>query len=276
MLWASKGSCGCVNPPHRHAMHELFICLNNTGTQYIEGRSCQFMRGRAFLLPEGSSHHIAAESDTPSEYIFVCFEREHFLKSGSPLMQQAVDSLAGNRQYFSGTGLQYLKDNIRLINLLLEEIMESCPFASAKTDCLLGELLINYYRSLNQASSGGNPAGMEKIQLLIRKIQHRPETDYPLEFCARSAGMSTTIFCEKFRQYTGTTLTGYIQAARLKKVIVLLQTTDQQIAAIALECGFNNLGYFHKVFKKHYNVTPYSLKMTFRQKGEFPNLLKEY
>ncbi len=276
MLWASKGSRGRINPPHRHAMHELFICLNNTGTQYIEGRSCQFMRGRAFLLPEGSSHHIAAEPDTPAEYIFVCFEREHFLKSGSTLIQQVVDALTGNRQYFSGTGQQYLKDNIRLINLLLEEIMEPRPFASAKTDCLLGELLINYYRSLNQASRGDNLAGMEKIQMLIRKIQNRPEADYPLEFCARSAGMSTTIFCEKFRQYTGTTLTGYIQAARLKKVIVLLQTTDQQIAAIALECGFNNLGYFHKVFKKHYNVTPYSLKMTFRQKGEFPNLLKEY
>ncbi|MFA6101154.1 MAG: AraC family transcriptional regulator [Victivallaceae bacterium] len=276
MLWSSKGSRGCVNPPHRHTMHELFICLNDNGIQYIEGRSCQFMRGRAFLLPEGSSHYIAAEPDVPAEYIFVCFEREHFLKSGNSQMQQAVDSLAVNRQYFSGADPRYLEENIRLINQLFEEIKESRPFASAQTDCLLGELIINYYRSLNQSGHGDNPAGMEKIQQLIKKIQRHPEADYPLERSARNAGMSITGFCEKFRQYTGTTLTGYIQAARLKKAIVLLQTTNLQIAVIALDCGFNNLGYFHKVFKKHYNVTPYALKMTFRQKGEFPNLLKEY
>lgn len=40
-----------------------------------------------------------------------------------------------------------------------------------------------------------------------------------------------------------------MQAARLKKTAELLRTSRLQIGEIALACGFNNIGYFHKVFK---------------------------
>jgi AraC-like DNA-binding protein len=276
MLWGMKGSGGRVNQPHRHNMHELFVCLNNNGTQFIEGGSCDFLRGRAFLLPEGSKHHIAATPEAPAEFIFICFEREHFLKAGNAQIQQAVNALTGNRHYFSGADNQYLEENIRLMSLLLEETKNATSFASAKADCLLGELIVNYYRSLNHEERGENHNEMEKIQQLLKRIQRNPESAYPLEHSARNAGMSVTNFCRNFRQYTGSTLTGYIMAARMKKAIELLRTSNMQISLIALECGFCNLGYFHKAFKKHYNITPYALKKIFRQKGEFPRLLKVY
>lgn len=276
MLWGSKGRSRGRNKPHRHKMHELFICLNNNGTQFVDGGSCGFMKGRAFFLPEGSSHNIESERKTSADFAFVCFEHGHFLKSGNPQAQQAVGSLVQERQYFSGTGTAYLKENVRLILLLLDETNSSRPFASAKADCLLGELIINFFRSLNKESSGGKPENTGKIQLLLEKIQLQPEAEYTLSASARFAGMSITKFCNNFRRHTGTTLTGYITAARLKKTVDMLKASDMQVSAVAYACGFKNLGYFHRVFKKHYTTTPYALKRIFRLKGEFPRILKEY
>ena len=256
-------------------MHELFVCLGRSGTQFIDGKSCKFMGGRAFLLPEGSSHNIVSESKVPADFAFVCFEPGHFLKSGNAEAQQAVDSLVNERQHFSGTDASYLEENIRLILLLLEETGSSRPFASSKADCLLGELVINFYRSLNMGHSAENRQGMEIFQQLQSRIQLHPETGYTLSASAKFCGMSTTKFCNSFRRYTGTTLTGYITAARLKKAIDLLKTTDMQVSAVALACGFRNLGYFHKVFRRHYTTTPHALKRIFRLKGEFPHILKE-
>ncbi len=234
------------------------------------------MRGRAFLLPEGSMHYIAATPENPAAFAFVCFDPKHFLKAGNIQAQHAVELLTGNRQYFSGTVPEYLAENIQMISRLFDETRSSLPFASGKADCLLGELIINYYRSLYQNTAGEVRDGMEKIQQLVNRIRSHPEAGFPLADAAKNCGMSVSKFCRIFREYSGTTLTGYLIAARLKKAEELLRTTKMQIAVIALACGFNNLGYFHKIFKNYYNTTPYVLRNTFRQKGEFPCFLKEY
>jgi AraC-like DNA-binding protein len=277
MLWGSKGAnCG-TNKPHRHTMHELFISMDANGSQYVENTMCRFMRGRAFFLPEGSIHYIASESGKTAEFAFVCFEAKHFLRIGNVQAQKAVDFLVSNRQYFSGIDPEYLRENIRLIENVIGETETSLPLSSWKTDCLLGELIINYYRSVNMSLVEGDElSGMEAIQHLIRKILLHPETDYPLAVSAKNAGMSISKFCNNFRKFTGTSLTAYANEARLKKAVELIKSGDMQISRISFECGFGNLGYFHKVFKRRYATSPFVLKKIFRDKGEFPKLIREY
>jgi AraC-like DNA-binding protein len=277
MLWASKGANSGTNKPHRHMMHELFISMNCDATQYIENEKCNFMSGRAFFLPEGSHHYIGTGSGKIAEFAFVCFEAKHFLKTGNVHAQKAVDFLVSNRQYFSGIEPEYLRENIRLIENIIGETEKSLPLSSWKADCLLGELIINYYRSVKLSLLDSDKVtGMESIQHLVSKIVLHPETNYPLPFSAKNAGMSISKFCTNFRKFTGTTLTSYVTEARLKKAVDLIKSGNMQISRIALECGFNNLGYFHKVFKRHYGTSPFALKRIFRERGEFPKIIKEY
>lgn len=277
MLWGFKSGISRTNKPHRHTMHELFICMNSDGTQYVENSMCHFMRGRVFFLPEGSVHYIAADPGKTAKFAFVCFESKHFLKNGNVQAQKAVDFLVGNRQYFSGTEPGYLKENIHLVDSLIGETNTSLPLSSWKTDCLLGELIINYYRSIKMhPGENEKDTMMEAIQMLANRILLHPETDYPLPFSARNAGMSISKFCRNFRKFTGTTLTGYVNEARVKKAIDLLKAGDMQISRISSECGFSNLGYFHKVFKGHYSISPFVLRKAFRERGAFPKIMKEY
>jgi AraC-like DNA-binding protein len=43
---------------------------------------------------------------------------------------------------------------------------------------------------------------------------------------------------------------------RLNKAKELLKDSANSIASIALDCGYNDPGYFARVFKQEYGVTP--------------------
>ena len=55
---------------------------------------------------------------------------------------------------------------------------------------------------------------------------------------------------------TGKTITEYINEVRLKKSIELLKSGNVNITEIAIICGFNDVNYFSRLFKKKYGVSP--------------------
>ena len=58
------------------------------------------------------------------------------------------------------------------------------------------------------------------------------------------------------RDSSGTSCLKYINNYRLEKAAELLKSTAYSITDISLECGFNNLSYFNKLFKRKYHLTP--------------------
>lgn len=58
----------------------------------------------------------------------------------------------------------------------------------------------------------------------------------------------------------GVSFTTYLCDFRLNIAARLLVTTDDSILSIAESCGFFNLSYFNRTFKKKYGVTPESIE----------------
>ena len=67
---------------------------------------------------------------------------------------------------------------------------------------------------------------------------------------ASQVNMNEQYFCRFFKRSIGKTPIDYINDYRLNKVIRLLETGDAQITEICLECGFNNMGNFQRLFKR--------------------------
>ena len=59
-----------------------------------------------------------------------------------------------------------------------------------------------------------------------------------------------------FKKEIGISFGDYVLSKRLKKAENLLKTTDEKIIEIALECGFNNISYFNRVFKEKNGISP--------------------
>jgi len=58
------------------------------------------------------------------------------------------------------------------------------------------------------------------------------------------------------KKYTGKTLTETINLSKIKYAARLLIMTDASVKTIASDCGYGNMGYFYRVFKAHYKMSP--------------------
>ncbi|MFR3754966.1 MAG: helix-turn-helix transcriptional regulator [Enterocloster sp.] len=59
-----------------------------------------------------------------------------------------------------------------------------------------------------------------------------------------------------FRKFLHITPINYLIHYRLNEAALLLSKTEKKINAISYETGFNNVDYFCRLFKKHYDLTP--------------------
>lgn len=68
-----------------------------------------------------------------------------------------------------------------------------------------------------------------------------------------------------FKKQMGISFNDYYTELRLEKAENLLKQSDQKIITIALDCGFNNISYFNRVFQKKYNTSPSDYRKNLQQ-----------
>jgi AraC-like DNA-binding protein len=62
--------------------------------------------------------------------------------------------------------------------------------------------------------------------------------------------------CKFFKEMTDTNIAAYINHYRIEAASTLLKISALGVTDIALECGFDNLSYFNRVFRKQMGCTP--------------------
>ncbi|MGL5479384.1 MAG: helix-turn-helix domain-containing protein, partial [Clostridium sp.] len=68
--------------------------------------------------------------------------------------------------------------------------------------------------------------------------------------------LSPSYFSRLFKKETGKTVISYINEEKIEKAKELLKNTYLPIINISLDLGFDDCGYFIRVFKKATGVTP--------------------
>jgi ligand-binding sensor protein/AraC-like DNA-binding protein len=105
----------------------------------------------------------------------------------------------------------------------------------------------------------------ENKMLYKNNIILRPALEYiqinysraiTLDEMASLCNISTSYFSKLFKKALGDKFANYINKVRVKRAKELLETTDMPILNISLDLGFEDCGYFIKVFKKLEGVTP--------------------
>ena len=73
---------------------------------------------------------------------------------------------------------------------------------------------------------------------------------------AEISHLNENYLCALFKNKMGMTIGSYIKHFRVEKAMGLLKNTDLSITEIARQVGFDDPGYFTRVFKAHASVTP--------------------
>ena len=97
-------------------------------------------------------------------------------------------------------------------------------------------------------------------QLLSRLLtiveENMTDTDFSVETLCDKAGISRTALHNKLKSLLDQSATEFINAIRMKRAAQLLKSNSGSISEVAYQVGFNNLSYFNRLFKKHFDQTP--------------------
>lgn len=101
---------------------------------------------------------------------------------------------------------------------------------------------------------------LKKINNILKPaleyIENNYNEDISLEKMAFVCNVSSSYFSKLFKKEIGVNFSAYINNYRVDKAKNLLKDTDMPVLNIALDLGFEDCGYFIKVFKKIEGVTP--------------------
>lgn len=80
-----------------------------------------------------------------------------------------------------------------------------------------------------------------------------------------AAGRSQEHVCRQTRRHLGLSPTQYVNRIRIQHAAMLLAGTERSMPDVAADCGFENLSYFHRLFRDQYGTTPRSYRQRHRQ-----------
>lgn len=95
-----------------------------------------------------------------------------------------------------------------------------------------------------------------RMKPAIRHMETNYSATIRLDELAQLVNMTPNYFCKCFRDVTGQTPIGYLMRYRLTRAQYALKTTDLTVTETALECGFNDVSHFIRMFREIYGVTP--------------------
>ena len=90
-------------------------------------------------------------------------------------------------------------------------------------------------------------------QVYIEKNYKQPLS---LEALAGRCNMSVRNFIRRFEQATTNTPLEYLQRVRIEAAKKMLETKNEGVAQIASRCGYEDVDYFGKIFRRYVAMTP--------------------
>lgn len=96
----------------------------------------------------------------------------------------------------------------------------------------------------------------KRIDMVIQYILSHYDEPISVNEMAKMTKLSPLYFGNLFKQETGQTFRQYLNMIRINQAENLLNSGLFNVSEVAVNCGFSDVFYFSKVFKKHRGIAP--------------------
>ena len=255
MLGRCDGTFTTVRREKRQVLatnDDRYCLARNTGSR--EARVTH--RGREFVMRPGSMVLLKLDepffsADGASEKRFT---NVHLPTATLRAMVSCVDDLVGG-ELAPGGALSLAMDYSDLL-LRHPGAVDEAGFAIASHLMDLAALGLGARGdTAAEARRGGVRAVRLKAVLMILEARYT-EPDFSAQKLAAAAGLSERYVNELLYE-AGASLTSRLLELRLRRAAEwLAQPGDRRISDIAFDCGFNDLSYFNRCFRRRFGLTP--------------------
>ncbi|MBQ2330077.1 MAG: helix-turn-helix domain-containing protein [Oscillospiraceae bacterium] len=252
--------------PHWHTEMEIVYIKKGRGSVSIGAQSHSVGAGVIIPIMPGEVHSIEGGGGR-MEYENIIFslsllespDEDDWAKANVLTPLRSAE-LAFERPIAPGTELH------KQVSAILDEIDRVCGEGREGHSLLvksgLFRLLYALYSHRLRSREENKKTHDEALKRVMSYVKEHYSEEISLETAAEIAGYSPSHFMRFFRQETGQTFIGYVLDYRLSYASYLLKESSGHISEIAMSCGFNNLSYFIRTFKKKYGLSPRDYRKT--------------
>lgn len=256
-------------PEHTHDYVEVvYMCAGQT-VHIVNGIRIDLHKGELLFMNQSATHEIleAGEQDLAVNFIVLPEFFNNVLtfmgEEETPLRRFLVDCLCGQ---FNGTEFLHFKvagitPIQNLIENLLFILLQETPSKrkmSQMTMALLFMQLMGHTEMLDTPNTD---------QATIFKVLSYVESHYvdgSLTELAQNLHYDMYSLSREIKRKTGKNYTQLVQEKRLAQAAFLLRNTDRNVDDIAGAVGYENMGYFHRIFKDTFGVSPRKYRLQIR------------
>ena len=250
-------------PEHLHDRFELVYVYSGKGTFFLNQMLYEMNEGDLFIIPGNTIHQALPDSESPITATAVFFDPQligHYSAGDSFTNMQVFERARKYKCYklvVPAAMRPHLEEKLKHMHDELERHEAGFRYA---VQLHLNSLLISINRLILKESHHQLAESDVGPSWLLNILQHLDQfhTDQivGLSYLAKQTSVSAAHLSRAFKQLTGMNITDYVNAKRISTAKEQLLTTDLGIDAIAYNCGYESLPYFHKLFKKFTGVTP--------------------
>ncbi len=254
-------------PYHQHAEIELTAILTGTGRMIVGDCFCSFRAGDFILQGKNLPHAYLAAPGTRASALYLQFAPDIFgdrfldlpESRGMRLLLQRVGRgllLSRRAGLVAAQRMQTMKTETGIARLAgLLEILDL-----AASDRRARPLAGPGYAAPQQ------PANTTLAAQILRIVDQHWQTGLSLtEAAARLHLHPQTLSRHCLRNFKRGWAELFIDR-RLSEAARRLIESDEKILAVSLECGFNSLSHFNKLFLRFYGLTPRAYRQQFSHK----------
>lgn len=160
-----------------------------------------------------------------------------------------------------------------------DELLSNRPGSQAVADRLCEVLLIHLLRRYEdlEVLPGGFYRGLNvpSISRALNAIHVAPEGDWSLASLANEAGLSRSVFAERFHELVGVTPMNYIKTWRMRSARELLTHGSLGVKEVAQRVGYSSAASFSRAYKQFFGDSPRAPTKTGDASGQTRSLEKK-
>ena len=252
-----KGHTRYQMSSHWHSEVEIIRILDGTLKVRLNKTEYTAQKGDIFFINPETVH-----SATPYDCVYECIVMHiDFLCLDTYSCSFFIESIL-NHDY---TILEYRPDDNSEFHNSVNEIFDALKNKSsgykfrviAALYKTLGIVVDEHtYSKSSMGNTLSNDKNIPKLKKVLTFIRTNHSSQITLKEMADTTSMSIKYFCSFFKDMTGKTPVEYLNEYRIERAAQALLSSDRSVTDVAYSCGFNDLSYFIKTFKRIKGISP--------------------